>query len=124
MDSEIKSTDWLSRLFAALRPRDTGAISNLDDFSPPCQIHFFWFTRAPDIEYTCLLRARLTGLPDGCLEVIGPIHPADADAELSQVVGRDYWSEEIHDPNFLTRRSLYRPTHRDYSPRSCLNGRV
>ncbi len=107
-DPKATMTDWLQRFLSVFRAETEelnempgGKISNLDDFSAPCQIHLFWFQAEPNIDYCCLLQTKMKNSPDGLVEVIGPMHPSEADEVLSEVLRWDRWSEESEDANYL-----------------------
>ena len=100
--------EWLSNLLSTFRSawanealRRALGLSNLENFSTPCQVYLFWFRLEPDIDYCRLVRIALTGRPDGETEVIGPINPADASGVLTEVLRWERWSENIEDPMFL-----------------------
>ena len=76
-------------------------ISNLDDFPAPCQIHLFWFRAEPNLDYCCLLQTKLRNSPDGLVEVVGPMHPADTMDHMSEVLTWDRWSEALKGYKFL-----------------------
>lgn len=107
-DPKATMTDWLQRFLSVFRAETEELnempgvkISNLDDFSAPCQIHLFWFQAEPNIDYCCLLQTKMKNSPDGLVEVIGPMHPSEADEVLSEVLRWDRWSEESEDANYL-----------------------
>lgn len=99
---------WLSNLLSTFRSAwahqaqgNALGLSNLEDFSAPCQVYLFWFRLEPDIDYCRLVRMSLTGRPDGEAEVIGPMHPADAVRVLTEVLRWERWSENVEDPMFF-----------------------
>ena len=58
-------THWLQRFLSLFRAETEEVngmpgvkISNLDDFSAPCQIHLFWFHAEPNLDYCCLLQTK------------------------------------------------------------------
>ncbi len=86
-----------SKLSAEERKR----ISNLEDFSEPCQVHLFRFYVDPDIDYSLLICTRLKNIPDGLVEIIGPMHPSESNITFVDVLKWERWNEEIEDPRFL-----------------------
>ena len=100
--------DWLGNLLSTFRSAWADqakghalGLSNLEDFSPPCQVYLFWFRLEPDIDYCRLVRMALTGRPDGESEVIGPMQPADALGVLTEVLRWERWSENVEDSMYL-----------------------
>ena len=101
-------TDWLQRFLSLFRAETEEVngmpgvkISNLDDFSAPCQIHLFWFHAEPNLDYCCLLQTKMRNSPDGLVEVVGPMHPSEAIGVLSEVLNWDRWSEELDDTDYF-----------------------
>ena len=65
-DPRASMTDWLQRFLSLFRAETEEVngmpgvkISNLDDFSAPCQIHLFWF------------HADMFGIPSGQRHPVG-----------------------------------------------------
>ena len=107
-DPRASMTEWLQKFLSLYRAEagelsgEEGVnISNLDDFSPPCQVHLFWFRAEPNIDYSCLLQTKMKNSPDGLVEVVGPMHPSEAIGVLSEVLNWDRWSEEVEDPGYF-----------------------
>ena len=101
-DGKSSVDDWLSELLTTFRTtwdlQQAGhrfGLSNLEDFSSPCQLYLFWFKFEPDSHYSRLVRVALSGRPDSETEVIGPIGPADAANTLAEVLGWERWSQNI-----------------------------
>ena len=108
-DPRASLTEWLQNFLRRYRAetkdlkQSAGVkISNLDDFSPPCQIHLFWFLADPNVNYCCLLQTKLRNAPDGLIEVVGPMHPSEAIGVLSEVLNWDRWSEETEDTSYFS----------------------
>jgi hypothetical protein len=109
VDHELKASaeEWLRQHIANYRAAvaeltlDRRALSNLDDFSAPCQVHLFWFRVEPNVSYSLLLLTRLKGVQDGLVEVVGPMHPSRAVETLLEVINRDRWEEDIDDTHFV-----------------------
>lgn len=76
-------------------------ISNLDDFSTPCQVHFFWFRHESIADCALLLCTRLKNLPDGLVKVVGPMAPPRMQHTLLEVLSWPCWDEKLDDPMFL-----------------------
>ena len=71
-DPRASMTEWLQKFLSLYRAEagelsgEEGVkISNLDDFSPPCQVHLFWFRAEPNIDYCWLLQTKMKKSPDG-----------------------------------------------------------
>lgn len=80
-----------------------GRLSNLEDFSAPCQIHLFWFRAGRDVNYSLLLRTALRDTDDGVVKVVGPVTPARAIDTLLDEIKSNVWDEQVEDVRFFVR---------------------
>ncbi len=77
-------------------------ISNLDDFSKPCQIDVFWF-QPPDAQYVIV--THFADRPDLEINVNGPIPAYEAVSRLESILEESRWSRPLPsgDSGFLLR---------------------
>ena len=83
--------------------RERYRVSDLDDFFAPCQLHLFWFTAKPDLDYSLLVRTRLANAEDGLVKVVGPIELSRKTPTLLKAVEDSIWDEQIKDTSGLLR---------------------
>src|SRR2546422_7694497 len=67
-------------------------VSNLDDFSAPCQIDVFWF-RQPDVQY--LIATHWGDRPDLETTINGPIPTHEAVDRLETILGESRWNRPV-----------------------------
>ena len=81
-----------------------GRLPNLEDFSAPCQIHFFWFRAGRDVNYSLLVCTGVKDIEDGVVKVVGPMAPTRAVDAILREINRDVWDGQIEDGIFAHRR--------------------
>ena len=86
---------------ASLDDSVRGRLSNLEDFSAPCQIHFFWFRAGRDVNYSLLLRTALRDTDDGVVKVVGPVAPGRAVETLLDEIKSNVWDEQVEEGMFI-----------------------
>lgn len=94
---------WLEKLVLAFRKQhatltvaERGRVSNLDDFSPPCQIEALWICKPEwKFDYQVLIFTHFPDVEDNQIIVHGPVLPDRIIETMENIIGQSKWQREI-----------------------------
>ena len=96
--------DWVTQYLETFREKALGTdwsryqVSNLDDFRKPLQVIVFPIQPVGiDATVTLLLGLRLPGQPDGLVDVLEPMTPAETPDRVDQFLADSRWDAELSD---------------------------